>query len=310
MNESKRLSDVPLSRRLFLGVGALGSLPWLGACGTPLSLQGGTPAHQPEAERLLRESAQAHGLEAYRGMRDINISHDGQWQALIDRIQPVVVDKSFRGSSQDRLIPSAGIVSQRYTGTAGHKQVAWQRGRDSANLGDIAVWYNDQPSNDRAVLSASALVAECYGLFPLGPLWVVDRGLVTQLGGKERVDGGVCEVVHVWLRPGLGRVAMDRLSLCIDRTTGLTRRLRFTLEGHPSTQGAVAEVDTFEHERRFGVMWPMRFFETVVHPLRLPAHAWHLTGLDVNRGYLASDLLGAQWSGLAAQPAAPNREGR
>jgi len=48
----------------------------------------------------------------------------------------------------------------------------------------------------------------------------------------------------------------------------------------------------------------MRSYEEVVHPLRLPAHDWYVTGLDVNRGYEVSALQGAQFSGLAAAPAA------
>ena len=152
---------------------------------------------------------------------------------------------------------------------------------------------------------ASALVAEGYGLFLLGPLWLADRGLRAQMAGTERVDGRVCDVVEVWLTPGLGRVASDRVALCIDRVDKLTRRVRFTLEGFVSTQGAVAEVDTFEHERRFGVTWPMRSYERIAHPLRLPAHDWRITGLDVNRGYSATDLRGAEFAGAAAPPARP-----
>ena len=96
----------------------------------------------------------------------------------------------------------------------------------------------------------------------------------------------------------------DRVALCIDRDDAVMRRVRFTLEGFASTQGAVAEVDTFEHQRRFGVLWPLRSYEEVVHPLRLPANDWHLTGLDVNRGYQPDALQGPQFSGLAAAPAA------
>jgi hypothetical protein len=55
-------------------------------------------------------------------------------------------------------------------------------------------------------------------------------------------------VVDVWLSPGLGRVTTDRVALCSDRTDGFVRRKRFTLEGFVNTRGAVAEVDTFEHE--------------------------------------------------------------
>jgi hypothetical protein len=100
-------------------------------------------------------------------------------------------------------------------------------------------------------------------------------------------------------------VTLDRVALCIDAEHGITRRLRFTLEGFAGTRGAVAEVDTFEHASRFGVLWPMRSYEEVVHPLRLPAHDWHITGLDVNRGYDATALRGPQFSGAAAVAATP-----
>ena len=168
----------------------------------------------------------------------------------------------------------------------------------------MGVWFNGEASRDAEVLDASALVAEGYGLFLLGPLWVVERGLAMQLAGRESVGGRDCEVVEVWLRPGLGRVPLDRIALCIDRQDALTRRIRFTLEGHSGTRGAVAEVDTFDHERRFGVTWPMRSYERVVHPLPLPAHDWRIAGLDVNRGYDAGALAGAEFSGAAAAPAA------
>lgn len=253
-----------------------------------------------------------HGWDAYRTLNDINVAYDGQWRPLIDRIQPVVVDKGYRGSSQERLLPAAGLVALAYTGPAGRKQVSWRRGSARADqlgqpgsLGEVAVWFNGQRSADAGVLAASALVAECCGLFLLGPLWLAERGLAVQAGGTERVNGRLCDVVQVWLRPGLGQVALDRVAVCIDRDDAITRRVRFTLEGYERTRGAVAEVDTFEHQRRFGVLWPLRSYEEVVHPLRLPAHDWHVTGLDVNRGYSAQALAGPQFTGAAAAPAGP-----
>ncbi len=292
-------------RRWLLGAA---SMPLLAACGTPLPLvapAAGESAAQQAAAARLRESAQAHGWDAYQALTDINVGYDGQWRPLIDRIQPVVVDKAYRRSSQDRLLPRAGIVAQAHTGPAGSKLVSWQRGSGRAdNPGQVAVWFNGQRSTSPAVLTAAALVAECYGLFLLGPLWLVERGLTVQAAGTERVNGRLCDVVQVWLRPGLGLVALDRVAVCIDRDDSITRRLRFTLEGHDSTRGAVAEVDTFDHQRRFGLLWPMRSYEEVVHPLRLPAHDWHVTGLDVNRGYSQRELAGPQFTGAAAVAAA------
>lgn len=299
-------SDTPfLKRRSFI---AAAGLPWLAACGTPLPLTV-RPEVKPEpvadagTARLL-ESAEAHGLAAYRQLTDINIAYEGEWRPLIDRIQPVVVDKGYRGNSQERLMPRAGVVAQAYTGPSGSKHVSWRRGARAGELGDVGVWFNGTASADAGVLAASALVAEAYGLFLLGPLWLAERGLATRLDGTERVDGRLCDVVQVWMQPGLGRVALDRVAVCIDRVDHTTRRVRFTLEGYASTQGAVAEVDTFDHERRFGVLWPRRSYERVVHPFRIPAHDWRIVGLDVNRGYKAQALQGPTFTGAAAAPAA------
>jgi len=305
-----------MTRRRWLALAALpagGAL--LGACGTPLPLTAAAPsAASAAAAQRLAASADAHGLAAYRQIKDINIGYDGQWRPLINRVQPEVVDEGFRGSSQERLLPAAGVVAQAYSGIKGSKQVFWQRsnavaasGRDQ---GEVAVWFNGQPSQRASELAAAALVAEGYGLFLLGPLWLASRqatGLAApaDVAGTERVHGRLCDVVNVWMRPGLGHAATDRVSLLIDRDDQVTRRLRFTLEGYEGTRGAVAEVDCFEHARRFGLLLPMRSYEEVVHPLRLPAHDWHVTGLDVNRGHGIEALRGPQFSGAAAAPARP-----
>ena len=286
------------------------TLPWLvGACSTPLPL-GSSPgadadaADAADAIARLRESAQAHGLDAYRQLTDINVAYNGEWRPLIDRVQPEVVDAGFRGSSEERLLPRAGLVAQAYTGDKGRKQVAWRRGSGATgDFGAASVWFNGRRNTDPALDQAAALVAEGYGLFLLGPLWLADRNAPARLAGSERVDGRDCDVVELWLSPGLGQSPTDRVALCVDRKDRVARRVRFTLEGFSTTRGAVAEVDTYDHERRHGVLWPMRSFERVVHPIALPAHDWRITGLDVNRGFAAQDLTGAAFTGLAAAPA-------
>lgn len=289
-----------VTRRVFLGA----ALPWLAACTTPLPLVP-RPSSDKAAAMRLQESAEAHGLPAYRAITDISVAYDGQWRPFVGSIQPDVVDAQYRGGSQERLIPSRGVVAQAYRGTAGAKQVAWRRGTGvDGQLGAIAVWRNGQLDRSAETLQAAALVAEGYGLFLLGPLWLVDRGLAVRSSGTESVDGRPCDVVDVWLNPGLGQVAADRVSICIDRADDVTRRVRFTLEGTANTRGAVAEVDTYDHERRFGLLWPMRSYERVRHPIRLPAHDWRITGLDVNRGFGVDDVTGPSFIGRAAPPAA------
>ncbi len=297
------MNDRYLTRRAALSAVAL---PWLVAgCSTPLPL-GTRPATDAAATALLQGSAEAHGLSAYRTITDINIAYDGRWRPFVNGIQPEIVDAGYRGPSEERLLPAAGVVAQAYRGPQGTKQVFWQRARDaSQGEGNVAVWLDGERSNDPLRRRASALVAEAYGLFLLGPLWLVDRDLPVQSAGRATVDGRDCDVVDAWLAPGLGRSALDRLSLYLDRSDRVMRRVRFTLEGFPSTQGAVAEVDTFEHERRFGVLWPMRSYERIAHPFPLPAHDWRITGLDVNRGYSADELRGPAFTGAAAAPAKP-----
>jgi hypothetical protein len=298
----KRMQSHPLTRRVLLASPLVVLLP---GCGTPLPL-GVSPKASAEAQARLMDSARVHGWDAYRQLADINVGYDGQWRPLINRIQPVVVDEAYRGAAQDRLLPAQGVVAQAYRGTQDknkRKQVFWRRGGGGAS-GEVGVWYDGQPTSDTARLAASALVAECYGLFLLGPLWLAGRNLPAELSGTERVHGRLCDRVQLWMRPGLGQVAQDRVTLLVDRDDSITRRLRFTLEGFASTRGAVAEVDLFEHQRRFGVLWPMRSYEEVVHPLRLPAHDWYVTGLDVNRGHGIDALRGPVFTGAAAAPAA------
>jgi hypothetical protein len=293
----------PHRRRWLLGAAALPLAPWLAGCATPLPLSL-TVRNDAVAARRLLECAQVHGLEAYRQLRDISVAYDGQWRPLIDRVQPEVVDAGFRGPSEERILPSAGIVAQAYTGPAGRKHVWWQRGTAAGVDGRVEVWTNGQRRSEDGYRAASALVAEAYGLFLLGPLWLAGRSLPAAMAGTERVHGRFCDVVEIDMSPGLGLVSRDRVALCIDRDDGICRRMRFTLEGYAGTRGAVAETDTFEHQRRFGVLWPMRSYEEVVHPIRLPAHDWYITGLDVNRGFTADTLMGPAFTGAAAAPAA------
>lgn len=303
---TRSLPGSPARRRWLAAAAGAPLAATLAGCGTPLPLGTPAPTAGPapdrDAEALLAASAEAHGWTALQGLRDIAVRYEGEWQPFIDAIQPEVVDAGFRGASEERLLLREAINAQAYTGPKGRKFVHWQRGADAAS-GRVAVWFNGQPASGPA-LPAAALVAEGYGLFLLGPLWLKLRGAVPLArAGRERVDGRSCDVLQAWLRPGLGRSALDRVELCIDRDDATTRRVRFTLEGFERTQGAVAEVDTFAHERRFGVLWPRRSFERVVHPLRLPAHDWRLAGLDVNRGMTAADVAGPVFTGAAAAPA-------
>ena len=275
------------------------SLPLLAACasGMPAAQQVG---EQAEARALLERSAQAHGLAGFRALRDISVSYEGSWYSLVQRLQPVLIDAQFRKASEERLIlGNSSAIGQRHSGPGGSKQVV--RGPSS-----IEVVYNDRPSSDRDTLAAAALVADAYQMFLLGPLHFLTGNTTLELAGTDQVEGRNCDLLLAVRRPGHGLSAEDRYLLFIDRDDGLLRRVRFTMEGLESTQGAIVEVDFFDHREIAGVRWPTRFHERLRKPIPLlPVHDWQLTGLDVNRGFARTDLGGSTFAGSAAAPAAP-----
>ena len=104
---------IPMQRRHLLGLTAAAALPAIGGCATPLSLAVAEPGgSDAQAQRWLRESAERHGDAAYKALNDINVAYAGRWRALIDRIQPEVVDKPWRAASEERLLPRAGVIAQ------------------------------------------------------------------------------------------------------------------------------------------------------------------------------------------------------
>jgi len=294
-----------LRRRLVQASLALPAAPLLVACAAPMPVSLNTTT-TPAARALLMESAQAHGLAAFQALRDVSVRYEGEWRALIGRIQPAIVDASFRASSEERLLLREGLVAQAHTGPGGRKQVL--RRLVPGGQGDIQVWFNGEEARDVERRSAAAIVVDNYSLFLLGPLLLADRSWADrvsgmEIAGVEWVADQQCDVLRMHIAPGNGFSSHDRLALFIDRKERLMRRIRFTLDGFAGTLGAIAETETFDHQTLHGVRWPTRFYERVVRPIRLPAHDWRLTGLDVNRGLQARELAGSTFSGAAMAPA-------
>ena len=260
--------------------------------------QAGGSGEQPAARAMLQKSAEAHGLAAFRQIDDLSVGYAGEWYGLVSKVQPTLIDADFRQGSQERIIFKSGpLISQRHLGPKGSKQVI-RRARD------VQVFYNDVPSADRDVLAAAALVADGYRMFLTGPFYFLDGNLSLEMGEDETVEGRACTTLVAVRRPGHGLSAEDRYLLFIDAENHLLRRVRFTMEGLESTQGAIAEVDFFDHKAIAGVTWPTRFYERLRKPIpSLPVHDWRLIGLDVNRGLSEADIAGPNFSAKAAEAA-------
>jgi hypothetical protein len=262
----------------------------------------------PEAQALFDATAAAHGLDAYRELSDISVAFDGEWFDLIQRIQPILVDVGYRKSSEERLLLNDGLVGQIHTGPEGEKFVRrLRRDSDGASERSVTVTYDgNEPSDDVDVLEAAALVADAYRLFLLAPLYFIDQKTQMEVLTSVTLNGQAMDRLRIRATPGLGPADKDDYVLYIDREDRLVRRVRFTLEGLASTRGAVVETDLFDYIEREGLYFPTRYFERVRKPIpRLSAHAWRLTGIDLDRGMQVDDLSGGQFSGLAARPAEP-----
>lgn len=270
----------------------------VGGCASRGIPQAGGSGEQPAARALLQKSAEAHGLSAFRQIEDLNVSYSGEWYTIVGALQPTLIDADFRQGSQERILLKSGPqVGQRHLGVKGTKQVIRRKG-------DVTVFYNDTPAGDRDVLAAAALVADGYRMFLTGPFYFLDGNLSLESAEDETVEGRACKTLVAVRRPGHGLSTEDRYLLFIDAENHLLRRVRFTMEGLESTQGAVAEVDFFDHKEIAGVIWPTRFYERLRKPIpSLPVHDWRLTGLDVNRGLTAADISGPTFSARAAEPA-------
>jgi hypothetical protein len=270
----------------------------LGGCASRGIPQAGITGEQPAARALLQKSAEAHGLAAFRRMADINVGYAGEWYSLVTALQPTLIDADFRQGSQERILLKDGpLVGQHHVGPKGTKQVI-------RRSGDVQAFYNDAPSGDRDALAAAALVADGYRMFLTGPFYFLEGNQSLETGEDETVEGRACKTLVAVRRPGHGQSAEDRYLLFIDAENHLLRRVRFTMEGLESTQGAIAEVDFFDHKEIAGVVWPTRFYERLRKPIpSLPVHDWRLIGLDVNRGLTAADISGPTFSARAAEPA-------
>lgn len=271
----------------------------LSACSTPEIATREMTRSDPRAVALLTASQRAHGKDAFRKIHDVSVRYDGKWGAIGPRFQPVLVDKAFRGSSEERMVLNPErVMAQEHSGPGGRKVVVWERGK-------VTVAYNGSLSSDNEARRAAALVADAYTLFLLGPHYFNRPGVVLETAGEARVDKAMCDQVLAVLRPGFGMAAEDRVLLSIDRTTQQLRRVRMTLNGLESTVGAEVDVTFRDYRTIGGVLWPTDFDERIRVPFDLHAHHWKMVGLDLNRDFKAADLTGKGFKARAVRPATP-----
>ena len=239
----------------------------------------------------------AHGGDIREYPGDINLSTDGHWYRLIQRIQPIVSDAGFRVTSQERYRPRDGLYSIHHEGPLGSKQVV--RTADA-----IAVWYNGERETDPVKIRATAMTNDAFRMFHFGPSFIKARATEIVRIADAREGGRDYRRLLATVQPGFGEAAQDQVVLWIDAQTARLFRVHMTLNGFETTQGAHVDTTFLEYRRVGPYLFPVRFHERVRGPLRIDAHDWYTTGIDLDRGWSAEDVAGPAFEGAAIPPAA------
>ena len=274
-----------LGRALLMPLLPLSPLIALAGCAQPWPAVPGGPG-SASARNRLQQSAERHGLAAWRQLQSVSLAFAGFWSPQ----GPAVA--AAAQAVQARWLPHQRLLALGWPTAAGQQQL-WRR----APGADLQLWRDNASIADPAERHAAALLADLHRLLWLGPMAAADTAAAVNWAEPETLQGLRCDHLHLPLMPGLGlgAASADRLSLFIDREQGLLRRLRVSLGGLDTAVLGLAEVDLFDHRRLFGVTWPTRF------EARSPrAGAWRLVGLEVNRGFSADDIGGTVWRGTAA----------
>lgn len=246
-------------------------------------------------EQLFNKTFIAHGGNELNNLRNVNVSLTGKWKQLIRRIQPLVTDFGYRVDSQERVLPKEAIYAAEYQGPSGNKSVF-------RTPNTIVVRYNNLDSQNSEVLSSSALTADSFHLFLLGPLAMEPWKKSAVRLRNENMNGRNHWRIHFDRKPGLGFASRDDVVLWIDPQTNKTVRVQITLFGHETTKRAHVEVDYLAFKKVENYIFPSEFFERVKAPIAIDAHTWQLTGLDINRDYNIDDIRNGHING-AKKPA-------
>lgn len=269
-----------------------------GCSGFPKARPGLAFADELSATQLFDQCLSAHGGDIREYPGDINIATDGRWYALIQRIQPVVSDAGFRVTSEERFRPRDGVYAIRHSGPQGNKQVL-------RTASGISVRYNAAPAVDDERQRATAMTNDAFQLFHFGPSFVKHRATSMTRLADTREDGRTYRRVLATLSPGFGASESDQVVLWIDSQTSRLFRVHMTLEGFETTRGAHVDTTFLAYHQVGPYLLPSRFSERVRGPVKIMAHEWHVTGLDLDRGWTDAEVSGADFSGRAAISATP-----
>lgn len=271
------------------------SLVLLTGCASKFPTPSNAPflSHDDAAgSKLFTQTLHAHGGQHLHALNDVSVGITGKWKRLIRCIQPLVTDFTYRVDSQERLFPKEGVYAAHYSGPAGNKSVFRQPG-------EIAVHYNDEPSLEPDVLSSTALTADAFHLFLLGPLALEKWRDQFQRIADKSLNGKLYQRLYLKRSPGFGYASADEVVLWVDPESRLTKMIQITLLGHETTKAAHVEVEYLAYKKIGEYTFATEFFERVNAPIAIDAHVWRLTGLQINSGYSISDLRTPGFTGEA-----------
>jgi len=267
-----------------------------GCSAFPQARPGITFADGLSAEQLFEQCLAAHGGDIREYPGDINIATDGRWYSLIQRIQPVVSDAGFRITSEERFRPGDGTYAIRHSGPKGSKQVL-------RTASGISVRYNSEPAVEDERRRATAMTNDAFQLFHFGPSFVKHRATAMTRLPDTRENGREYRRILATLSPGFGESSSDQVVLWIDSVSSRLFRVHLTLEGFETTLGAHVDTTFLAYHQVCPYLLPSRFSERVRGPLKILAHEWHVTGMDLDRGWTDAEVSGPDFTGRAAVPA-------
>jgi len=232
---------------------------------------------------IFERTFSAHGGAHLEDLKNLSVDVDGDWKYLITRIQPLVTDSGYRVRSREVIFPPYQAYHASFDGPSGNKWVL-------RTPSSTEVYYNGIRSSDENDLLSTALTADSFYIFTLGPM-----GL-PQLAGKffrleDATEGGrEFYRIYAQMTPGIGESERDEIVLWVDPETWLTSRVHITLEGYVTTKGAHVDVTFNDYAKLGDFVFPSAFFERVLGPIKIDAHEWRSRNHKINQQILPDNI--------------------